>query len=82
MFCALILPTRHYSLLFSGVDEDNDKSDILKCLLEGCAVLYVLYYLVPIRSLIGEIRYCFCPPFILKRGRLVKYLVRVHIAGK
>ena len=61
MFCALILPTRHYSLSLSGVDEDNDDRDILKCLLEGCAVLYVLYYLVPTTSLIGDIRYYFCP---------------------
>ena len=82
MFCALILSTRHYSLLFNGVDEDNDNSDILKCLLEGCAVLYVLYYLVPTTSLVGDIRYCFCPHFTLKRGRLVKYLAHVHRAGK
>lgn len=42
-FCTLIFPTRHYHSVFSGEDEDNDNSNILKCLLKT-----MLFYMLRI----------------------------------
>ena len=44
IFCALIFPTGYYHLLFNGEDEDNDSSNILKCLLK--AVLFYMHYII------------------------------------
>lgn len=57
--------------------EDEDNSNILKCLLKAVlTILYSLYYLVPTTSLIIDIRYCISPHFTKEEARFreVKYL--------
>lgn len=51
----LVLLEHSFSVI-KWCGRDNDDRDILKCLLEGCAVLYILSSLVPTTSLIGDIR--------------------------
>lgn len=78
-FCTLIFPTRHYHSVFSGEDEDNDNSNILKCLLKT-----MLFYMLRIFQSPQAYLQILDTPFTEEEARFreVKYLVQPRTAGK